>query len=174
MTDMISLLTQEPFLLAGIAGLVVFLAHSALTHHKQKAWLDKQPGPDKRIPLYNKTMLHLWGMAALSTIAWLLSGRDLTALGFTADFSIGFWIISGLTIAVIVYYIWQTLQLMTSIKSRRGFRKQLAAGGDLDLIMPTTPREHRSFHLISITAGITEEIMFRGFLIGVFALFMPL
>jgi membrane protease YdiL (CAAX protease family) len=34
--------------------------------------------------------------------------------------------------------------------------------------------EYRLFQTMAVTAGITEEVIFRGFLIGVLALWMPL
>ncbi len=46
--------------------------------------------------------------------------------------------------------------------------------GGVELIQPRRPAEHDRFVWLSITAGITEEIIFRGFLIGALALALPL
>ena len=174
MTEIFSQFFDEPTLLAGIVIIVSFLLHGAMTHGKHKAWLARQTRPDKRVPLYNKTMLHLWGLAAVISALWLLSGRNFYALGFQSSQTIGFWTIAGLTVFATLYFIWQILGMQTSPKARLDFQKQISKAGDIDLVKPETPAELRSFLLTSITAGITEEIVFRGFLISAMAIWMPI
>jgi membrane protease YdiL (CAAX protease family) len=174
MTELFSQLTSEPALLAGLAIVVAFLLHGAMTHSKHKDWLARQTRPDKRVPLYNKTMLHLWGLAIVTAILWLVSGRDFETLGFQSSSTIGFWAITGLTALASLYFAWSLMVMQTSPKSRLGFQKQISQAGDIDLVKPETPRELRSFLLTSVTAGITEEVVFRGFLITTMALWMPI
>jgi hypothetical protein len=47
-------------------------------------------------------------------------------------------------------------------ESRGRVRNRL---GDLDLIVPHSPRERAWFVAVSITAGICEEFLYRGFLV---------
>lgn len=46
--------------------------------------------------------------------------------------------------------------------------------GDLDKLMPSDAMDMRWWRALSITAGITEEVIFRGFVLSLAALFMPL
>ncbi|MDG1418119.1 MAG: CPBP family intramembrane metalloprotease [Maricaulis sp.] len=174
MTELFTQLTSEPALLAGLIIILAFLLHGAMTHRKYKEWLDRQTRPDKRVPLYNKTMIQLWGLAAVTVILWFVSGRSFEALGFQNSASIGFWVITGLTAFAALYFAWNLLVMQTSPKARQGFQKQISQAGDIDLVKPETPRELRSFLLTSVTAGITEEVVFRGFLITTLALWMPI
>lgn len=174
MSDFFLLLLAEPALLAGLACVTIFIIYDAFTQKDMYAWLDRQSEPDKRLPLYNRTIRDLWALAGITIICWFLSGRDLQSLGFVHDPSPAYWIITALIVIVIAYLVWQVVSLRTFPKARKGYREQLAGAGDITLMQPETPAELRRFILLSITAGITEEIIFRGFLIGAFALWFPI
>lgn len=169
---MINVILAEPFILGAIVVILGFLAWSAIRVSAVKAELKHSSDPEKRLPVYNHIMASLWGLAAVSVAAWLLSGRSLAELGFRSDPSLGLWLAWGFAAVVITYYGYELINLARSAKARSKFRK-LAEGAEIDLVSPTTPREHKRFQLVSITAGITEEIVFRGFLIGAFALALP-
>lgn len=170
---MIEFIISEPALTVGIAAIIGFILYSAFRDSAVKAELAASTEPDKRIPIFNSTMIWLWSLAALVTAAWLVSGRSLFALGFQSEPSTGFWIGWALTIIAGLYYGFQVLLMMRSAKARQGFRDQIASVPGVDLVHPSSRREHASFQLVSVTAGITEEIAFRGFLIGAFAIVMP-
>lgn len=170
---MIEFIASEPALTVGIAAIVGFILYSAFRDSTLKAELAASTEPDKRIPVFNSTMIWLWSLAALVTVAWLVSGRSLFALGFQSEPSTGFWIGWALTMIAGLYYGYQVLLMMRSAKARQGFRDQIASVPGVDLVHPSSRREHASFQLVSVTAGITEEIAFRGFLIGALAIVMP-
>ncbi|WP_306253650.1 CPBP family intramembrane glutamic endopeptidase [Parvularcula sp. IMCC14364] len=129
---------------------------------------------ESRLPIYNDTMLWLWGLAAACMFGWLISGRTLVELGLTATEpgwrSWAAWGAVGLGSAYMAYSI---IAPAVSTRLRQQIRTQLNAL-DIDFMRPRTTAEHRRFKLLSVTAGITEEIIFRGFLISVLALYMPL
>jgi membrane protease YdiL (CAAX protease family) len=52
--------------------------------------------------------------------------------------------------------------------------KQIAALGDLAHLLPRTGRDFRYFVALSITAGIAEEILYRGFALWYLQLYLPL
>jgi membrane protease YdiL (CAAX protease family) len=43
----------------------------------------------------------------------------------------------------------------------------------LRTILPSTPREARAFHGIAVTAGVCEEVLYRGYLLWYFQSLMP-
>lgn len=166
------ILTQ-PGLLAGLAAIAGFLAYSALRDWQDARRAEKSDPP--RLKIYAQTMVLLWSLAVICLLCWAVSGQSWPALGVRAPAggwrSLVSWGVTGLAVA---YLLWTLLQAALSRKSREEIRRQIAGAGALDLVLPTCPAEHRRFQWVALTAGITEEIIFRGFLIGVLALVFPL
>jgi len=78
----------------------------------------------------------------------------------------------GLTIAAIVVLLRQVRQIKSAEQKDIDLvRKQF---GRLALIIPQNDNELARFNLLSITAGIVEEILWRGFLIWYLSQMMPL
>ena len=122
-----------------------------------------------------QTISILWALAAIAVWAWIASGRSYEALGLGAGDGEG-WKLGlawGLTIAFMGQQIVQLLSVRNNEETRRQVREIVFGSGDYDQIMPRRRQDVWGYQLLAVTAGITEEIVFRGFLIGVFALFMP-
>ena len=132
------------------------------------------PDSSWREGFYREYHLIMWPLAGLCLAAWLVSGRSLEAFGFTLTrgwAAYGAWTLSALISA---YVIWSTVEVMRSETLRQQVRDQLETAGDYSMILPETPRQHRIFHTVAFAAGVTEEIIYRGFLIGVLALLLPM
>jgi membrane protease YdiL (CAAX protease family) len=130
--------------------------------------------PAARRAMYRDTMILLWGLAIIAVAGWALSGRPMAEIGFAPVregwFGLAAW---AITAVVVSYCLWQIFQAWVSRTARVSIRKQI---GDIELtdIRPRTANEAWHFQALSVTAGITEEIIFRGVLIAAFALVMPL
>ncbi|WP_412546863.1 CPBP family intramembrane glutamic endopeptidase [Maricaulis sp. MIT060901] len=173
MNTVFTWISQEPALAAGLAAIAILFINNYLSEGREKARI--QSGVEgARLQVYNKVIVHLWLLTAVTAGVWLMSGRDAGSLGLGLDVD-GWrsWLAWGLTAAGAMYFIWTVMTMAFSAKSRDSIRKQIGDAGDLDLIRPENEAEYRRFHWVALTAGITEEIIFRGFLIGVFALWMP-
>lgn len=167
-----SFLSNEPWLAAGLTALLCFLAAGYFRERYLKRRLAKE-GVRYREHIYREFHLIMWPLAALCMAAWLLSGRSIEALGFAATKGwgwIGAW---GAAFLIGLHLLWSLAQTYLSEDARASLRKQIKGAGDLDLITPTTPRQHVRFYGVSLAAGVTEEIMFRGFMIGALAVFLP-
>jgi len=82
------------------------------------------------------------------------------------------WVIASLGI---LYSAVNLILVHVSEKMRKKIGAQLRDVGELThLLMPKTDKEYRRAMLLGVTAGVTEEIIFRGYLIWVLALFMPI
>jgi len=175
MTDTLgSFITQEPFLLPPLAAILVFFVWSAISSGEAKRLIRSGDDPDARMKAYAWTIGSLWALAAICTAGWVISGRTLAELGFRLEGglpALGGWAIA---LAGLAYMVWTLIAAATSRKARASVREQLAGPGEYDLVRPETGPEHIRFQWVSLTAGITEEIVFRGFMIGVFALVLPL
>lgn len=127
-----------------------------------------------RLPLYNKTIIMLWGLSVVCVVGWLLSNRSIYDLGFQWTV-MGWrgWTAWGIVGLGVVYLVYSSFILISSKQARQQARAQLNAV-DLDFMRPRTSLEHCRFKILSVTAGVTEEIIFRGFLIATFSLFLPM
>lgn len=122
------------------------------------------------------TMILLWSIAAIAVWAWVASGRTITDLGFHwgqgAAWKIGLaWV---LAIAFLSQQLVQIFVIRRDEEAREEVRRVVFDSGDYDQIMPRRRQDVWLFQLLAVTAGITEEIVFRAFLISFFALVMPI
>lgn len=128
--------------------------------------------PADRIELYRQTLILEWaGFAALAAI-WYFFGRPIADLGFVALGGGGFWIGAALLLMVCGYlgHMWRAATRMTK-EEKAGHAKSF---GKLVHFLPRTDREYRNFFGLSITAGIVEETIYRGFVFWYLAQVMPL
>ena len=122
--------------------------------------------------LYVRTIRGHWILFGVTVAAWLASGRSLKTLGFGLQTDSWFLLavlLTGVAIAVMAV---QLNQLARASAER--LQKIRAGLGNLEFILPKTPRDLRLFYGVSVTAGIVEETLWRGFLIWYLGQFMPL
>ena len=125
--------------------------------------LKTSPNPCRKIFSYQRILAVEW-IAALS--AWLLLRTEVFHTAPSARHSalhkIDSSFIWGLILALLVGSLLQAFLVGRNLKVRD---KLLKAFRTLDFILPVTREERAWFALVSITAGICEEILYRGFLI---------
>ena len=127
----------------------------------------------RRVTDYRNNMLIMWLVTACAVALWLALERDLGDLGVAGfDAGAGPAVLALLLAALLVG---ANLYLYARV------RKSDAAADELvrqtrrfDFMLPHTRRELRWFYGVSFTAGITEELLYRGFLISYCSAFMPL
>ena len=130
--------------------------------------------PQARFNTYLYSIASLWGLALPILIIWQVEGLDWAALGFQWNWGLsllGVCVASGLIVAFFALQAWQ---MYSSARQRRAYSEALRDSGGAHYFMPVTSRDHRVFLGLGVTAGITEEIIFRGFLIWVFSYVMPI
>jgi membrane protease YdiL (CAAX protease family) len=116
-----------------------------------------------RIAAYRETMAWEWGLAAAGTAVWWAGGRSFAELGLRAPSGAGFWVSLGLVLLGVALL---TLQLRSAERSEEHRRELRAALGGPLVFLPRTPEEERGFTALSITAGVCEELLYRGWLIA--------
>lgn len=115
----------------------------------------------KRIYLANSFSLFL--MAGVILVVWLLFKRPLTELGFKSIRNFEDW--SWLAIIFILLYIIDTGIAFTS---KENLAKNFDANATKTPFMPTKRHELPLYFLMCFSAGVFEEIIFRGFLVTYF------
>jgi membrane protease YdiL (CAAX protease family) len=133
---------------------------------------EKAGEPLDRIRFYRHIVVSEWAYLAALAGAWLVYSRPFADLGFVAPGGLGF---AGgaaalLLLTGILVHSWRA-SVVASDASKAKTRESF---GRLAKYLPQTDPELRSFYRVSVTAGIVEEIVYRGFVLWYLGWFMPL
>jgi uncharacterized protein len=149
-------------LLAGLSRTLAFIVAMAIVYlllpavgiiqARMIARVDEFPS---RTQLYAGSMAMLWPLALLVTGLALAGGMSRQALAFVG-------VNGGVALA------WMAGLTVGGIALVAFFRAASVRDSALTAyLMPRTRRERRLFALLSVTAGVTEEVLYRGVAIGV-------
>ena len=118
--------------------------------------------PPARAALYRNTLALLWGLAAALALLWLATGRPWSDLGLVPRPTGG---LGGVMLGVAVIAGVLARQSRFAPGDVEALAKLRRSAGRLLRMLPVTGRELRWFAGLSVTAGICEEALYRGFLI---------
>jgi len=127
--------------------------------------------PGVRLRFYVATLLAEWLPALALLVFWDWKLRSWSALHFAGGSP---WRTALTLVAIVVLIVLQTLQrraILASTKRIERIRRMLAF---VEPLVPHTGAERRVFWAVSVTAGVCEEIFYRGFLTWYLSLWMPL
>ena len=144
--------------------------HGAITYRRYIARIEAG-APSDRVHMYRQTFALEWIALAVFATAWYLLGRPAADLGFMPIEGNNFLIGSGILAIFSAFLVYQWRSARSA--SDDDVAKQKEAFGTLLHFLPQTDRDYRHFVGLSITAGIVEEILYRGFAIWYLVLFMP-
>lgn len=145
--------------------------HGAAAFRRYRARIASGQAADRQ-RLYTETLILEWLTLAGLVLAWVMLERPAASLGLISPQGAGFWI--GTCVVLVL-----TAFLIRSMRSARRMTEVEKAGhrdsfGDLVHFLPQTDREFRYFVGLSITAGIVEELVYRGFLLWYLSHHAPL
>lgn len=115
--------------------------------------------PATRLWIYRAAMTALWISALAVVTLWLALRRPWSQIGMVPVFGGGMiGILFGLVLVITV----SLRQMRGGVDDRQAqaLKKRVAGG---ERMMPHSSEELRWFSLLSITAGICEELIYRGF-----------
>lgn len=123
--------------------------------------------PGVRIRFYRGIVLGQW-ILVLSLLAWWWWSRrpwPWLLLGASTPLRLG----AGLAGAALItgFLAWQRVQVLRNEEAIAAVKRQLGSAAPL---LPHSCAENRIFKGVAVTAGVCEEILFRGFLLWYFAL----
>lgn len=122
--------------------------------------------------IYRETAIILWSLLFLALVGWSFADRPWSALGMSLDIGRNFVIGVILAFAVIVFLVGQ-FRVITKADDEKVLRLRKSMH-DVLLMMPRNGNELARFYGVSVTAGVVEEILWRGFLFWYLGAFMPL
>lgn len=118
--------------------------------------------PNARSRQYRKTTLRQWGLTLFALAVWFRAGRSAEELGLGIPSGLGFWAALGAGAALALMWRRLFVAAMDDEKGRARLMSQLRV---VQPLLPSTRDELQLFTVLSITAGICEELLFRGYLI---------
>ena len=130
---------------------------------RRKGALIRAGQTEQRSTMYASITWETWATCLVVVALWFGLGRDAKTLGLVLR--IEGWAWAGLALALVLcgLVVAQTRMVAASAEQQARLREQ---GELLSWFGPHTPAELRRFDLLSVTAGICEEVLFRGFLIA--------
>lgn len=121
-----------------------------------------------RVADYRNNMIVMWSVTVLAAILWVTLDRDWSLLGLAPVAGPGLLVGTSLLLAgglvLINLFYYRRVQ-----QSDAAAQALVAKTAGFEMVLPHTQRELQWFYGLSATAGITEEILYRGFLIAYLA-----
>lgn len=115
---------------------------------------------------YRQTVAIQWTLCAITVLVWLVQGRALASLPLYSPVPWRVWLGAAIAIAVVVLMALQVRTVRANADARATLRRQI---GSLAPILPQSLAELAWFRVVSVTAGVCEEWLFRGVLTTVLA-----
>jgi len=111
---------------------------------------------------YRRAIVVQWSVMGILLAAWRLLGGSWAALRLVPRPTGWQWLAIALGLAGLAAYVVYARRLAGDPRQLAAARDQL---GRLALIAPRSPREYRWFVGLSATAGVCEELLYRGMLL---------
>jgi membrane protease YdiL (CAAX protease family) len=119
--------------------------------------------PGARRAAYRETMGWQWVLAAAGVAVWAAGDRTWADLGIRPPSGWGFWAAAAVAALVAAALTAQLRAVSARPERRAEVRTQL---GGHNVLLPRTPDERAGFTAVSVTAGVCEELLYRGWMIG--------
>ncbi len=155
----------------GLALLIVLgLPLRALLTKRSLERLPEHEHAARRPAVWQRAMLSQWLLVAAVAALWWQGRRTPEGLGLVAHPTAGLMgVLAG--VAVITALLHRQRPLVgEDPEVRRRVRQRLAGAWP---ILPQARREFAGFVPLAITAGVCEEVLFRGFLVWLLSAFVP-
>lgn len=152
--------------------LVIILPAILLYSDKKDLKRIAQDKPAERAKEYWKIIIWQWLACALVVLIWTSDKRAWHDLGLSLEMTTGFW--AGVVFVMICIYLLVKWLQDTKKMAPEALLTIKNSLGELLSMLPNTYKELRVFNGLAVTAGIVEEILWRGYLIWYLGLFMPL
>jgi CAAX protease family protein len=149
----------DHLLVACFAGL--FPIYGLFTYQRMLRKLEAG-GTRARRRTYLATMIWLSGLTIGMAAVWGMADRPVADLGLGPSWGAGFWITLVLAGALVGFLLLQWRAVSRSTDAQQRLRD---AAKSVEPLLPHTPPELSDFLKLSVTAGVCEELLFRGYLI---------
>jgi membrane protease YdiL (CAAX protease family) len=149
--------------------LLLFLALPALDHFVIYRGFERRcrvDAPRARRLVWLHWAAMLWVSTGLVAALWVAQALPAAALGFVVAGDWRLWAVVGFASVLLALQVRSASKLARFSGDRTRLRERLGSTGP---VMPHTSSELPLWYALSITAGLCEEVLFRGFLIWILA-----
>ncbi len=140
---------------------VFFPIRSATFGYRRLAVAADSEVPRVRGQLYTQALVIQWGLAAVVAWLWVTHTRPASALALVWRPGVGAWVVLG-ALAALTGLI--ALQLPRALADPETLARVRGRLGHIRRMLPERRDEVARFYLLSFTAGVCEELLYRGFL----------
>ena len=126
-----------------------------------RAEIAAQGGP-RRVREYRTIMLQEWVLVAVAAVLMITGGRSWSSIGLVLPQGAGLLWSVALVALIVAFLVVQYRTATGSDAARAAVGRQLAP---LRWLLPSSA-ELANFRALSVTAGVCEEILFRGYLMA--------
>jgi membrane protease YdiL (CAAX protease family) len=126
--------------------------------------------PKARLRSYRTVVVQKWVLIAVIAAAWIALSRSASSIGLTASITplaIAGYALTALAIGALL------LLARSTVRSELGLSKTRKSIAPVRALLPHTVTEKQWFDATSVTAGIEEELIYRGFLFAYLAAWLP-
>lgn len=128
--------------------------------------------PRQRVKAYRTTILNLWWPTILLLLLVFNGNIDKAAIGIQWQWNLANQILIVITVVLSIYSVFVVKKVKSDEQARQSVLKQV---DQYSYFLPTNKKELRLFTWgICITAGICEELLFRGYLLHLLSAQMPM
>ena len=153
------------FALILLVGLAVSAAWNSAPRNIARLARRIAADPNARANEYLWTIAIEWGLTLALLAWWQWAARPLPALGVVLPEGTGAWLTLLVCTGGIGFYAQQARTVAASPAAQASLEKQLESQPNVRMLLPATVREARVFIGLAITAGICEEVLYRGYLL---------
>lgn len=118
--------------------------------------------PTARLRAYGEGIAIEWILVAITLGLWLALGRSVPDIGLGVSAGWRLWVGVAVLIVIVVLLTVQRHKILREEELQEQLEKTLV---NVSPMLPTDTRELAFFHALSITAGICEEIIYRGYVL---------
>lgn len=141
---------------------LLFPARAVVTGYRRLARAPEADVPRVRLSLYREAIVIQWLLVILALVHWNQRGRGLDLLGLRPGHGWPF-LVAVVAIALVLPIAARHIRSVArNDETLARVRRKLA---HVSRLLPRTLRELRWFFAVSVTAGVCEEVLYRGFLI---------
>ena len=141
---------------------VLFPVRAALFGYRRLTAADPGEVPRVRMWLYRQGIAIQWALTAAAVGLWAWQGRAWSDLGIVPRLT---WGLAGVGVGfaiMVAYILSQRAKALEDDEALAGLRDQIR---NLERMMPRSDQEMRWFTWLAVTAGVCEELLYRGYLI---------